>query len=224
MLYSLVAAETPGLRAAVAAASDYERGLPRHVDKELDGFLQCGLLNQGFARVLCSRCREEHLVAFSCKNRAICPSCTGRRMADTAAALVDRVLPYANYRQWVVTFPARVRYHLAADPKLASAANREVLRAIFAWQRRIGRRQGHKPQRAHSNAAITFVQRFNSALELALHFHILVPDALLSSQASRRRAPPLARKTLCCIRCRFLRRRSDLNSARHLGGLGTQAW
>ena len=72
MLYSLVAAETPGQRAAGAAASDYQRGLPRHVDKELDGFLQCGLLNEGFARVVCGRCRCEHLVAFSCKNRAIC--------------------------------------------------------------------------------------------------------------------------------------------------------
>ena len=178
VLYSLVAAEAQGLRAAVAAASAYERGLPRHVDKELDAFLACGLLQKSFARVLCRRCREEHLVAFSCKNRGICPSCTGRRMADTAAALVDRVLPHANYRQWVITFPARVRYHLAADPKLATAANREVLRSIFAWQRRRARALGHKPARANSNAAITFVQRFNSALELSLHFHILIPDAL----------------------------------------------
>ena len=178
VLWGIVAAEAQGLREAVAAASDYARGLPRHVDKELDAFLACGLLSNGFARVVCRRCREEHLVAFSCNNRAICPSCTGRRMADTAAALVDRVLPYADYRRWVVTFPARVRYHLAADPKLATAVNREVLRAIFAWQRRCARALGHKPQRANSNAAVTFVQRFNSALELALDLHILIPDAL----------------------------------------------
>ena len=29
-------------------------------------------------------------------------------------------------RQWVVTFPRQVRYHLATDPALASAALREV--------------------------------------------------------------------------------------------------
>ncbi len=29
-----------------------------------------------------------------------------------------------------------------------------------------------------SNGAITFVQRFNSALELSLHFHMLVPDGV----------------------------------------------
>ena len=99
-------------------------------------------------------------------------------MADTAAALVDRVLPYARYRQWVVTFPRRVRYHLAADPRLATLAHREVLRVLFAWQRRRARAQGHKPARARSNAAITFVQRFNSSLELSLHLHILIPDAV----------------------------------------------
>ncbi len=37
--------------------------------------------------------REERLVAFSCKTRGFCPSCTSRRMAGTAAHLVDRVLP-----------------------------------------------------------------------------------------------------------------------------------
>ena len=78
----------------------------------------------------------------------------------------------------VVTFQRRVRYHLAADPKIATEALREVLRVIFAWQRRCARRNGVRPERAHSNGAITFVQRFNSALELSLHFHILVSDGV----------------------------------------------
>ena len=69
-------------------------------------------------------------------------------MNDCAAHLVDRVLPRANYRQWVVTFPRRVRYHLAADPKLASRASRVVLRTIFGWQRRIARGLRHRPGRA----------------------------------------------------------------------------
>ena len=72
----LVAAEADALREAVSVASPYGRGLPRNVDKELDAFLECGLLHRGFARVVCHRCRNEHLVAFSCKGRGICPSCT----------------------------------------------------------------------------------------------------------------------------------------------------
>lgn len=41
------------------------------------------------------------VVAFSCKGRGFCPSCTGRRMADLAAHLVDEVLPKVAIRQWV---------------------------------------------------------------------------------------------------------------------------
>ena len=38
-------------------------------------------------------------------NRAFCPSCGGRRMADTAAHLVDRVFPEVPIRQWVLSLP-----------------------------------------------------------------------------------------------------------------------
>lgn len=150
LFYSVVANELAGLREALARSSPYGSGLPKHVDKDLEAYLKCGILKHGFARVLCRRCHAEHLVAFSCKGR-ICPSCSSRRMSDTAAHLVDRVLPHAPFRQWVVTFPRRVRHHLAADPKLATEALREVLRVLFAWQRRRARRVGVRPDRAHSN-------------------------------------------------------------------------
>ena len=190
LLYRLVAAEVGGLREALIAASPHGTGLPSHVDKDLDGFLSCGLLHRGFARVVCRRCRAEHLVAFSCKGRGICPSCTSRRMHDTAAHLVDRVLPHAPFRQWVVTFARRVRYHLAADPKLASEALRLVLAVIFAWQRKRARKAGLRPARAHSTGAISMVQRFNSALELSLHFHILIADGVFISPQDNPDARP----------------------------------
>ena len=37
-------------------------------------------------------------------------------MADTAAHLVDHVLPRAPYRQWVFTVPKALRLRLARDP------------------------------------------------------------------------------------------------------------
>ena len=91
-------------------------GLPRFVREEFERYLHCGILAHGFARVHCGACGHDLLVAFSCKNRGICPSCSARRMHDTAFHLVDRVLPRVPMRQWVVTFPRRVRYHLASDP------------------------------------------------------------------------------------------------------------
>jgi len=45
-------------------------------------------------------------------------SCGGRRMADTAAHLVDRVLPEVPVRQWVLSLPFALRYRLAYDAHL----------------------------------------------------------------------------------------------------------
>jgi hypothetical protein len=173
-----VADELDRLELEVAAASLCGGGLPRHVKKELSAFLDCGRLERGFARVVCRSYRAEHLVAFSCRGRAICPSCAGRRMADTAAHLVDRVIPRVPVRQFVVTFAPRVRYHLAADPRLAAAALTQVLRVIFAYHRRRARELGVRPSRANSTGAVSVLQRFNSALALALHAHVLVPDGV----------------------------------------------
>jgi hypothetical protein len=54
--------------------------LPKFVKKELEGYLDCGLLYRGFARLKCGDCSETRLVAFSCRGRGFCPSCLGRRM------------------------------------------------------------------------------------------------------------------------------------------------
>jgi hypothetical protein len=178
LLYRLVAEELDALEADLAAASPYGSGLPRHIAKELRAYLECGRLDRGFARVVCRSCHAEHLVAFSCKGRAVCPSCTARRMHDGAAHLVDRVIPRVGVRQWVVTFAPRIRYHLAADPKLASATLAQVLRVIFAYHRRRARELGVRPSRANSTGAVSVWQRFNSALVLALHLHALVPDGV----------------------------------------------
>jgi hypothetical protein len=62
--------------------------LPRFVKKELEGYLDCGVLCRGFARLRCDGCAETRLVAFSCKGRGFCPSCLGRKMSATAANLV----------------------------------------------------------------------------------------------------------------------------------------
>src|SRR5262245_11384304 len=75
------------------AREHYEGGLPRYVEQELRGYLACGDFSVGFTRLSCDACGHDLLVAFSCGSRSICPSCTGRRMANAGAFLVDRVFP-----------------------------------------------------------------------------------------------------------------------------------
>jgi hypothetical protein len=97
-------------------------------------------------------------------------------MADTAAHLVDRILPEVPIRQWVLTLPYPLRYRCAYDGRLASEALRAFVRAVFAGLRRRSRQ--HWGVRAQQCGAVTFIQRFGSALNLNLHFHTLALDGV----------------------------------------------
>ncbi len=135
--------------------------LPGYVEQELRAYLRCGILAHGFVRLRCEDCGESRAVAFSCKRRGWCPSCMGRRMADTAARLVDEVLPRVPVRQFVLSLPFEIRYRVAWDGKLISALLAVFLRTVNAWYRRQARAQGYTGARCGS---VTFVQRFGSAL------------------------------------------------------------
>src|SRR6266481_7716555 len=102
-------------------AAESAGGVPTFVEREFRQFLGCGVWARGFARFRCDDCHAERLVPFSCKARAVCPSCGGRRMAEQAAHLVDTVLPTVPVRQWVLTVPHRLRYRLAFDHALCRA-------------------------------------------------------------------------------------------------------
>jgi hypothetical protein len=90
------------------------------------------------------------------------------------AHLVERVLPAVPVRQWVLTLPYPLRYRCAYDAKLTTEVLRAFLRAVFAELRRRIRR--HWGVRAEQCGAVTFIQRFGSALNLNLHFHTLALD------------------------------------------------
>jgi hypothetical protein len=76
------------------------RTLPKFVTEELHKYMDCGILGRGFAHLFCKTCHEHHAVAFSCKGRAVCPSCLGRRMNEGALNLTDYVLPDVPLRQF----------------------------------------------------------------------------------------------------------------------------
>lgn len=57
------------------------RPLPGYVKADFGSYLTGGLLDHCFLRLQCESCQPEKPVAFSCKGRAFCPSCGGRRMA-----------------------------------------------------------------------------------------------------------------------------------------------
>jgi len=164
-------------------------GYPSHIEKTYRAYLDCGLLSRGFARVVCQVCGKENLVAFSCKKRGVCPSCEGRRMAEVAAHLVDRVLPKAAYRQWTLSVPHELRLPMAANPSVLSDVLRRFIQEVFTYKRRRARAHGVLDPKP---GAITFVQRFGSILNLHPHFHTSIPDGVFAQdEAGRARWVPL---------------------------------
>ena len=73
------------LATLLAEASEVGRGLPRYVERDFARYLECGVLAHGFARVRCASCKDELLVAVSCKGRGVCPSCNAKRARGCAA-------------------------------------------------------------------------------------------------------------------------------------------
>ena len=127
LLYQLVEQHYPAFRELRAAA---DRPLPDFVQQEFEAYLKCGRLEEGFLRVRCEQCHAEKLVAFSCKKRGFCPSCGGRRMAETAALLADEVLPERPLRQWVLSLPHALRFLLAVNSEALTLVLGEVYRMI----------------------------------------------------------------------------------------------
>ena len=155
----------------------YEKPLPRYVEKEFRSFLKCGVFAHGFARCRCESCGHDLLVAFSCKLRGICPSCSGRRMANGAAHLVDRVLPDVPVRQFVLSLPFELRRLAAFKPAVLTALTRIFVETVFASYRARAKREGLD---AVECGALTFVQRFGGSLNLNVHFHTVFLDGVLT--------------------------------------------
>jgi len=166
---------------ARVASDDCTPSLPHHVERELRGHLSCGVLAHGFCRFFCFACGTDILVPFSCKGRGFCPSCGGRRMAESAAHLVDHVFPGVPIRQWVISFPWRLRYLLALDSQLCRAVRRVFLRAVFALYAKKAQLDGHARGRT---GAVNQIQRYGSALNSNVHFHALVLDGVYTSTSA----------------------------------------
>ena len=176
LLYRLVEEHYPALEARLAAEG---RALPRYIAREFEDFLACGRLENGFLRLACDGCRAERLVAFSCKRRGFCPSCGARRMAESAAHLVDEVFPERPVRQWVLSVPHPLRFLFANDPEIMGAALGVVHRCLAAH---LIAKAGLSRKDARTGA-VTLIQRFGGALNLNVHFHMLLLDGVYVERA-----------------------------------------
>jgi hypothetical protein len=95
-------------------------------------------------------------------------------MVESAALLVDEVLPAAPMRQWVLSVPFALRFLFASN----AAAMGEALRIVYRTISGFLIRKAGLTRTTGQSGAVTLVQRFGSALNLNVHFHMLIPDGV----------------------------------------------
>jgi hypothetical protein len=92
-------------------------------------------------------------------------------MAESAALLVDDVLPHEPIRQWVLSFPFQLRFLFASYPQIMGKVLGIVYRTLATH---ITKKAGYNKQTAQTGA-VTLIQRFGSALTKS-------PGAILNSR------------------------------------------
>jgi hypothetical protein len=162
VLYKVVAEHLETFLASLDA-----KGLPAYVQREFYDYLQCGILAYGFLRLGCDTCKKEVLLAFSCKRRGFCPSCVGRRMAQTAAHLVERNIPWVPTRQWVVSVPIPLRYWMSSSQDLTAKVHTIIRTTTGQYYVNQAVTRGIEWQKVQPES-VTFIQRFGGAINLMM--------------------------------------------------------
>jgi hypothetical protein len=102
-------------------------------------------------------------------------------MAQTAAHLVDHVLPPVPVRQWVISVPKRLRGFLGDRPKAFAAVTRILLdeiETLLCLERLRCAQQATPPAPRPRLGAVSFLHRFGSGLNRHAHLHAAVTDGV----------------------------------------------
>lgn len=129
--------------------------LPRFIKNEFRTCLECGILAHGILRLRCGECGLDKLLAFRSKRCGLCPSFSARRMSQTAAHLVDQVIPRDQALSATPAMPAgcggRVR-----PLRAAAACSARRSRPVAAWPIRPGTVCSARRRRSPAASAAEF--------------------------------------------------------------------
>jgi hypothetical protein len=106
-------------------------------------------------------------------------------MCNSAAFLVDHVIPDVPLRQWVLSVPFELRLVLARRSDALNYVGRVFVREVFRWQRERARELGLADAQS---GAIEWPQRFGGSLNLNVHFHLAAPDGVFTRSPAYARA------------------------------------
>jgi hypothetical protein len=133
-------------------------------------YLDCGVLEDGFARVRRDDCGREYLLAFSCKRRHFCPSCHQKRVVEFGEWLCGNVVKAVPHRHVVFGISKILRRHFLYNRKLLSGLSRCAWEAFNEYLQSASSSGQLRP------AAVNAIQTFGDFLGYNPHCHMLVAD------------------------------------------------
>ena len=135
-------------------------------------YLDCGILENGFARVRCPECGAEYFCAFSCQTRNFCGSCQQKRAELLAEKLREDVLAPVEHRHLIFTIPKHLRALFLRERKLLGILPRAAFETVKRCFRAVlGRRDGVP-------GMVGALQTFGSQAQWHPHIHSLVSDGI----------------------------------------------
>ena len=176
-------------RIAYQHFEEYEKIYPERYEEEYGYFrkiitatickyLDCGIMENGFARIRCPDCGYDFFVAFSCKTRFFCPSCAEKRTLIWGEWVKEHVLKDVAHRQWVFTIPKALRKLFYKDRLLLAELARSAAATILELYGAIFPDNHFRP------GIIASTQTFGDLLIWHPHIHCLVTDGVFDLAGS----------------------------------------
>ena len=140
----------------------------------VEKFLECGDLARGFARIRCDHCKEDRLLAFSCKGRWFCPSCHQKKVQLFGALLAESILYLVPHRHFVFGIPKMLRPYFRYDRDLLKDLCRVAHECLIEFLRTsLGLPEGVP-------GIVMAIHTFGEYLDFHPHLHALVADGLFA--------------------------------------------
>jgi hypothetical protein len=179
------------------------------VVRSVEAFLGCGRLEGGFARVRCLKCRDEHLLAFSCRTRNFCSGCQAKRALLFAEKLTTEILASVPHRHWTFSIPRVLRGLLERDRKLLGLLSQTAYASILKTFQALFERTDVRP------GCVVSLQTFGAfGANFNPHCHAMVSDGVFSAGGEFLPLPSLDTTAVMEVFRRLLLRR--LHQAKRL--------
>jgi len=150
--------------------------LRKNVLESFDAYLNCGILKHGCARAVCEKCNHSELIAFSCKERVLCPSCSAKRSHIFAETVHEQILLPHPHKHFVFTIPKRLRLYFKYD--------RGLFKLLYQAAWKAWRDYAEGVHADGTPAAIMSLHTAGDLLNFHPHIHALVLSGVIDNSGT----------------------------------------